>query len=198
MTTFLVLRWGTRLLPLFGHPVAIGRLPECDLALEGAEVSRRHAQIVPTPEGPLLVDRSRFGTFINGAQVVAPSLLAPGDVIRIGRHDLAVELADAGLDIRPAWRTGLGPRFAAWRRRYGLADLVGGAAAVLATLGVQHATGSIIAAALAGSLTEVAWICAVLLGREFRLERREAQLGGLSGSDRRTTCRLPGGPAPGR
>jgi hypothetical protein len=179
MPTVLILRCGTRLLPLIGHPVAIGRLPECELALEGAEISRRHARIVPTPEGPLLVDRSRFGTFLNGAQVVAPSLLVPGDVILIGRYDMIVELADGPQAVRhdgpKAWRQS----FAAWRRRYGVAELVGTAALVLAALAIQRTTGSIVAAALAGSLAEAGWFYAVLLVRQSRVERKEARVGGF-------------------
>jgi hypothetical protein len=179
MPTLLVLRCGSRLLPLSGNTVAIGRLPECDLALDGVEVSRRHARIVPTPEGPLLVDRSRFGTFVNGAQVIGPSLLAAGDVILIGKYDMVVEEADAHHPVvarsHPGWRQ----RFAAWRRRYGIAELVGTAALVLATLGIQRATGSIILAALAGSLAEAGWFYAVLLVRESRQERQDARVGGF-------------------
>lgn len=179
MTPKLVLRSGTRLLPLAGHPVAIGRLAECDIALEGAEVSRRHARIVPTPEGPLLVDRSRFGTFVNGAQVVAPSLLTAGDVILIGRHQILVEPADPlqgpALEARTAVRRGFG----AWRRRYGIAELTGTVVLVLVVLVILRATGSIVLSALAGSLAEAGWFYTMLLAREFRLERREAQAGGF-------------------
>jgi hypothetical protein len=179
MPTVLVLRCGARRLPLSGHPVAIGRLPECELALEGAEISRRHARIVPTPEGPLLVDRSRFGTFLNGAQVVAPSLLSPGDVILIGRYDMVVELAEGPLAVQLDRGVGWRQRFGAWRRRYGLAELVGTAALILAALAVRRATGSIALAALAGSLAEAGWFYAVLLVRESRLERKDARVGGF-------------------
>ena len=180
MPASLILRAGTRQLPLAGHPVAIGRLPECDLALEGADVSRRHARIVPTPEGPLLVDRSRFGTFVNGAQVIAPSLLVAGDVILIGKHEMIVELADPrhppdASDGRTGWHR----RSAAWRRRFGLPELAGTIALVLVTLAVHRITGSIVLAALAGSLAEACWFYAVLLVREYRIERREAQVGGF-------------------
>lgn len=181
MPTTLVLRCGTRQLPLTGYPIAIGRLAECDLALEGAEISRRHARIVPTPEGPLLVDRSRFGTFLNGEQVVGPSLLSPGDVILIGRYDMVVEETETSLlntlSERSGWRQG----FAAWRRRYGVAELLGTLALILAALAIQRATGSLVAAALAGSLAEAAWFYAVLLVREYRQERKEARVGGFEG-----------------
>jgi FHA domain len=179
MPTALVLRCGTRQLPIAGYPIAIGRLPECDLALDGAEISRRHARIVPTPEGPLLVDRSRFGTFLNGEQVVAPSLLSPGDVILIGRYDMVVEVVEAHLLTTLSHRSGWRQGFAAWRRRYGLAEVVGTLALILAALAIQRATGSILAAALAGSLAEAAWFYGVLLVREFRLEKRDARVGGF-------------------
>jgi hypothetical protein len=179
MPTVLVLRCGAQQYPLGGHPLAIGRLPECDLALEGAEISRRHARIVPTPEGPLLVDRSRFGTYLNGAQVVAPSLLAPGDVILIGRYDLVVEVAPPAAEDNAPVRSRYRHRFSAWRRRYGAAELVGTVALILGALAILRVTGSVIAAALAGSLAEAAWFYAVLLVREYRQERREARVGGF-------------------
>ena len=78
MAELLALRSSASVRPLAGRAVAIGRLPDCDLILGGDEVSRRHARVVPTPEGPLLVDRSRFGTLLNGEQVVAPTLLRIG------------------------------------------------------------------------------------------------------------------------
>lgn len=181
MSTTLVLRCGTRQVPLTGYPIAIGRLAECELALEGAEISRRHARIVPTPEGPLLVDRSRFGTFLNGEQVVGPSLLSPGDVILIGRYDMVVEETETNLLTTLGQRSGWRQGFAAWRRRYGVAELLGTLALILAALAIQRATGSFIAAALAGSLAEAGWFYAVLLVREYRQERKEARVGGFEG-----------------
>lgn len=157
--------------------MAIGRLEECDLALEGAEISRRHARIVPTPEGPLLVDRSRFGTFLNGSQVVAPSLLQAGDVILVGDVDLHVEVGEAPPVAAEAG--GFRRTLAGWRRRYGLAEAAGTVALVLAALAIHRATGSVLAAALAGSLAEGAWFYAVLLGRDLRQERRTARTGGF-------------------
>lgn len=179
MPTSFLLRCGARQFSLAGYPVAIGRLPECDLLLEGADISRRHARIVPTPDGPLLVDRSRFGTFLNGEQVVAPSLLSHGDVILIGRYDMIIEASDSPLAQTLSERSGWGQRFAAWRRRYGLAELIGTLALILAALAVQRATGSIVAAAVAGSFAEAGWFYTVLLVREYRQERNEARVGGF-------------------
>lgn len=179
MPTTFILRCGARQFPLAGYPVAIGRLPECDLMLEGADISRRHARIVPTPDGPLLVDRSRFGTFLNGEQVVAPSLLSPGDVILIGRFDMVIEATEAVLPPSLRAQTGWASRFGSWRRRYGLAELVGTLALILVALAVHGASGSVVAAALAGSLAEAGWFYAVLLVREHRQEATDARLGGF-------------------
>lgn len=142
MRPTLVLRHGSRSLPLTERAVAIGRLEECEVLLDGAQISRRHARIVPTPEGPLLVDRSRFGTWLNGAQVVAPSLLATGDVILIGSHEFVVELGNAEPLGRP--ERGLRPALATWRRRYGIAEALGTVALVLAALAVRDLAGSLL------------------------------------------------------
>jgi hypothetical protein len=176
---FLVLRAGHRLIPLSDRPIAIGRLPECEVALEGTDVSRRHARIIPTPEGPLLIDRSRFGTFLNGSQVIGPALLVVGDRIAIGRYELEVESAEAlarfGAPRSGHWT----PRLAEWRRRYGTAEVAGTVAAVIAALTVRRATGSIVAAAYAGTVAEAAWFYGVLLLREWKIEGREARKGGF-------------------
>jgi len=179
MVPMLVLRARARLVPLGDTPVAIGRLPECEVALDGTAVSRRHARILPTAEGPVLVDRSRFGTFVNGAQVVAPLLLAAGDVIVVGQHELLVQAAPpdfpAGRPPLPAWRR----RFAGWRRRYGVAELFGAAALVLAGLAIHRATGSRVMAAYGATLADAVWFYGVLLLRARRQAAREARLGGF-------------------
>lgn len=178
MRPTLILRHGAHRLPVTERAVAIGRLAECDLTLDGAQISRRHARIVPTPEGPLLVDRSRFGTWINGAQVVAPSLLQPGDVILVGSHQLHIELGEPGPEARRV--TGFRPLVATWRRRYGLAEVLGTVALVLAALLVRQATGSLVLAALAGSMAEAGWFYGALLLKEWRRERTQARADGCA------------------
>jgi len=82
----LVLAHGDRRWALGGRPISIGRLTECDIILPGDKVSRRHACVVSTPNGPLLVDSSRHGTLINGEQIQAPWLLAKaGESERLGQ-----------------------------------------------------------------------------------------------------------------
>jgi pSer/pThr/pTyr-binding forkhead associated (FHA) protein len=49
-------------------------------------VSRRHAEIVSTPQGYMLVDTSTNGTQVNGERVQGQRLLARADVIAIGEE----------------------------------------------------------------------------------------------------------------
>lgn len=62
----------------------VGRSPDCDITLEAAGVSRRHAEFFH--EGPVctLADTgSKNGIFVNG-RAVTHAKLAAGDVIRLG------------------------------------------------------------------------------------------------------------------
>ncbi len=66
--------------------LVLGREAGCDVVVPGKDVSRRHAEIVPSPKGYLLVDSSTNGVFINDERVQGQRLLARGDVIRIGEE----------------------------------------------------------------------------------------------------------------
>ena len=62
---------------------SIGRLAECDLAVDDPLASRRHAEIRPEPDGYRLVDLGSLnGTTVNGTKVTE-HLLADGDLIGI-------------------------------------------------------------------------------------------------------------------
>lgn len=67
-----------------GASLVFGRDATCDVVVSGKDVSRRHAEIVQTPKGYLVVDSSTNGTFVNEARVEGQRLLARADVIRIG------------------------------------------------------------------------------------------------------------------
>ncbi|MCX7557200.1 FHA domain-containing protein [Xanthomonadaceae bacterium JHOS43] len=61
----------------------IGRQADCDIAIPSEEISRRHAQVRPTPAGLQVEDLgSSNGTFINGKRV-QEGLLAPGEELRL-------------------------------------------------------------------------------------------------------------------
>jgi Protein of unknown function (DUF3662)/FHA domain len=73
--------------------VTIGRLPECAIALDDPNVSRRHAQIRRDGPYAVVVDLgSTNGTKVNGV-VVREQRLAPGDTITIGTTTLRFEPA---------------------------------------------------------------------------------------------------------
>lgn len=74
------------LFPL-AHRSVIGRLAEHDVAVPDMAASRDHAVIEysPTARRHVITDSdSRNGTFLNGAQLVRPHALLPGDCIQIG------------------------------------------------------------------------------------------------------------------
>jgi pSer/pThr/pTyr-binding forkhead associated (FHA) protein len=67
--------------------LVLGREAGCDVVVPGKDVSRRHAEIMATPKGYLLVDSSTNGVFVNEERVTSQRLLARGDVIRIGEEN---------------------------------------------------------------------------------------------------------------
>ncbi len=67
-----------------GGSLVIGRSTECDVVLTSRNVSRRHAEIIQSPKGYLLVDSSTNGTFVNGERIQGQRSLKRGDVIRCG------------------------------------------------------------------------------------------------------------------
>src|SRR5207302_155227 len=70
---------------LHGDKVEVGgHEAGCDVVVAGKDVSRRHAEIVQTPKGYLLVDTSTNGTFVNEERVEGQRILARTDVIRLG------------------------------------------------------------------------------------------------------------------
>lgn len=67
--------------------VTFGREIGNDIVIASAEVSRRHAQILPGDNGYVLKDLSTNGVLVNGARVEAEQVLGRGDVIRIATEE---------------------------------------------------------------------------------------------------------------
>jgi len=67
-----------------GSSLVFGREAGCDVVVSGKDVSRRHAEIVTTPKGYMVVDSSTNGTFVNDEKVEGQRLLLRADVIKIG------------------------------------------------------------------------------------------------------------------
>jgi pSer/pThr/pTyr-binding forkhead associated (FHA) protein len=69
-----------------GASLVFGREAGCDVVVPGKDVSRRHAEIIATPKGYVIVDQSTNGTFVNDQRVEGQRLLARADVIRLGEE----------------------------------------------------------------------------------------------------------------
>jgi hypothetical protein len=71
----------------------IGRSRDCDVVLADANVSRRHAEIRPSPAGWTIADLgSTNGVLVNGHRVSGSELLRPGDRIALGTADIGFEV----------------------------------------------------------------------------------------------------------
>jgi pSer/pThr/pTyr-binding forkhead associated (FHA) protein len=75
-----------------GAMKTVGRAARADFVLDVALVSRLHCRLTSDAEGRLEIEdlKSTNGTYVNDRRVKrAP--LSPGDLVRIGRVELAVE-----------------------------------------------------------------------------------------------------------
>jgi len=70
-----------------GANFLIGRDASCDVVVTSKSISRRHADIMTTPKGYVVVDSSTNGTLVNGKKVDGQQLLARGDIIQCGEHE---------------------------------------------------------------------------------------------------------------
>jgi hypothetical protein len=89
---------------LESKPVTLGRLPECELALADAGVSRRHAVVRPGPEGAWVVADlgSTNGTKVNGRLITSEHALQDGDEVTVGSTTLRFEVrSQSGVDSSP-------------------------------------------------------------------------------------------------
>jgi pSer/pThr/pTyr-binding forkhead associated (FHA) protein len=69
----------------------IGRDYRCDVVVHDDEASRMHARVAPTDAGWVIRDLDTTnGTFVNGARIVGPATIGPGDVIGVGRITCSV------------------------------------------------------------------------------------------------------------
>jgi hypothetical protein len=67
--------------------LSIGRDVSNDIAINDAEISRRHARLTRDPVGYTLTDTgSTNGTFVNGVRLIGPHLLRTGEVVMLGEN----------------------------------------------------------------------------------------------------------------
>ncbi|MFN7974836.1 MAG: FHA domain-containing protein [Acidobacteriota bacterium] len=63
----------------------IGRDPECDIPVDHASLSRKHAKVLVSEGSCLITDLgSRNGTFVNGSRIHGEAPLKDGDEVRCG------------------------------------------------------------------------------------------------------------------
>jgi hypothetical protein len=79
----------------------IGRVEDGVAWIESPTVSRRHARILVEAGQAVLEDLgSKNGTFVRGERISAPTPLADGDVIRLGRVSVTLHALRAGQTTR--------------------------------------------------------------------------------------------------
>jgi hypothetical protein len=79
-------------LELFEGQFVVGRSATCQLSLDDALVSRRHAMLVVSKEGVTVEDlESRNGVVVNGQRIAARVPVKPGDKIVIGTQELVLQ-----------------------------------------------------------------------------------------------------------
>jgi Protein of unknown function (DUF3662)/FHA domain len=72
----------------------VGRSRDCDVVLDDAGVSRRHAEIRPGPDGWVLADLgSTNGVLVNGQVLRGARTLYAGDRVELGSTEIVFELS---------------------------------------------------------------------------------------------------------
>jgi class 3 adenylate cyclase len=81
---------GGRRIPVAGR-LTLGRGDEAGLVIDDPEISRAHAVVGSTANGLEIQDLGSLnGTWVNGERISGPTLLVPGDVVKIGATRIQV------------------------------------------------------------------------------------------------------------
>ncbi len=82
--------------PLLAAATRIGRLPENEIVLDNASVSRHHAVIIDTGTSYVITDlHSANGVFVGNQRIRGTATLGHGDRIRICDHEFVFEVRQA-------------------------------------------------------------------------------------------------------
>ncbi len=90
-TIQLVMRTGPtpgKAFPISKSEIIIGRDATCDIVINDAEISRRHAKMTMEATGGYVLEDlgSTNGTFVDGQRLMGPHSLQPGDLVLFGEN----------------------------------------------------------------------------------------------------------------
>jgi DNA-binding winged helix-turn-helix (wHTH) protein len=89
------LLWNKQAMPLTDGEYIAGRDADCSLVIDATTVSRRHARITVLSGKATIEDlESTNGTSVNGVRISAPTRLAAGNEVSLGKEILRVRLRD--------------------------------------------------------------------------------------------------------
>ncbi len=98
-----------KIYPLEGSEIIIGRDMGNNIAINDAEISRRHAKLNLQESSYTILDlNSTNGTFINGQRISTSQLLNPGDTVSLGEN--IVLLYEAVYDPNATIASGSAPK----------------------------------------------------------------------------------------
>jgi hypothetical protein len=80
----------------------VDNAPHIALPRAAAGVSRRHCSLRREGERTVLIDHSRYGTWVNGARVRERAAVRPGDRVRVGTPGVEFTLISAAASLREA------------------------------------------------------------------------------------------------
>jgi hypothetical protein len=78
----------------------VDNAPHITLPRAAAGVSRRHCSLRREGDRTVLIDHSRFGTWVNGARVRERAAVRPGDRVRVGTPGVEFTLISASASVR--------------------------------------------------------------------------------------------------
>lgn len=85
--------------PLDGNVTTIGRAADCNIRIEGKDISPCQALIVKTSDGMFIRNEgANVPLFLNSAKVDS-SALKKGDILRIGDHELSMTTSSDGVPV---------------------------------------------------------------------------------------------------